>query len=54
MELLEENSVTGVELLRIGYPETPIQQGEQSELRVILELDAKGIAKSIQNFISDK
>ncbi len=52
LELLEENGIAGVELLRIGYPETPIQQGEQSELRAILGLDAKGIAKSIQSFIS--
>jgi len=52
LELFEENNVTGVELLRIGYPETPIQQGEQSELRVILGLDARGLAKSILGYVS--
>jgi len=51
LELLEERGILGVEVLRLGYPEKPIQQGEQQELRAIIGLDAEGLAKSIHKFV---
>ena len=52
LELLEEHGLSGIRVLRLGYPETPIPQGEQAELRILLGLDASGIAASIGRFIS--
>jgi deoxyxylulose-5-phosphate synthase len=37
--------------LRLGYPDAPIHQGEQHELRSELGLDAAGIASSIKRFL---
>jgi len=52
LELLEEHGLTGVRVLRLGYPDEPIHQGEQHELRAELGLDAAGIAASISRFIA--
>ena len=51
LELLEEQQLTGVRVLRLGYPDSPIPQGEQQDLRAMLGLDAKGIAASIRDFL---
>jgi 1-deoxy-D-xylulose-5-phosphate synthase len=52
LELLEQEGVSGIRVLRLGYPDTPIPQGEQPELRALLGLDPPGIAASISRFIS--
>lgn len=51
LELLEENDISGVRVLRIGYPDRPIPQAEQHELRTMLGLDAVGLAASIRSFL---
>jgi 1-deoxy-D-xylulose-5-phosphate synthase len=52
LELLEQNNLSGVQVLRLGYPDSYIPQGEQHELRAMLGLDTKGITASISNFLS--
>lgn len=49
LELLEEHGQAGVRVLRLGYPDSYIPQGEQHELRAMLGLDTAGIAASIRN-----
>ncbi|HPX62405.1 MAG TPA: 1-deoxy-D-xylulose-5-phosphate synthase [Deltaproteobacteria bacterium] len=51
LELLEQRDMCGVRVLRLGYPDMPIPQGEQSELRALLGLDASGIVASVKQFI---
>lgn len=48
LELLEEEGVTGVPVIRIGYPDRYVEQGEQKELRAMYGLDATGIAARIR------
>jgi 1-deoxy-D-xylulose-5-phosphate synthase len=52
LELLEENNLSGVQVLRLGYPDSYIPQGEQHELRAMLELDPSGISTSVRAFLS--
>jgi len=52
LELLEQNNLSGVRVLRLGYPDSYIPQGEQHELRAMLGLDTTGITASISNFLS--
>jgi len=51
LELLEEKAALGPQVLRLGYPDTPIPQGDQAELRAILGLDLSGLMASIKEFI---
>ncbi|MBT1071451.1 1-deoxy-D-xylulose-5-phosphate synthase [Pelotalea chapellei] len=51
LELLEEHDLTGVRVLRLGYPEEPVTQAEQHELRAMLGLDAEGLVFSLRNFL---
>jgi 1-deoxy-D-xylulose-5-phosphate synthase len=51
LELLEEQGIQGVSVLRIGYPDTYIDQGEQHELRAIHGLNRDGIARSVKSFL---
>lgn len=51
LELLEESGITDVRVLRLGYPDAPIPQGEQHELRAMLGLDAAGIENSVVQFL---
>jgi 1-deoxy-D-xylulose-5-phosphate synthase len=53
MELLEEEGLEGVRVLRLGFPDTYIEQGEQSALRAIYGLDAAGIARAIRNLMTN-
>jgi 1-deoxy-D-xylulose-5-phosphate synthase len=48
LELLEESGVNGVRVVRLGYPDRFIEQGEQAELKAAYGLDAAGIAKSVR------
>ncbi len=54
LELLEERHLTGVKVLRLGYPDAYIPPGEQHELRALLGLDSTGIADSIREFVERK
>lgn len=49
LELLEEQGIQA-QVLRIGYPDQYIEQGEQHELRAAHCLDKEGIAKSVRLF----
>jgi 1-deoxy-D-xylulose-5-phosphate synthase len=52
LELLEEQSLSGTRVLRLGYPDSYIPQGEQHELRAMLGLDPPGISASVRSFLS--
>lgn len=52
LELLEEHNLSGVKVLRLGYPDSYIPQGEQHELRAMLGLDPVGIANSARQFFT--
>jgi 1-deoxy-D-xylulose-5-phosphate synthase len=51
LEVLEEQELRGIRVLRLGYPDSQIPQGDQKELRAMLGLDAAGIAASIRAFL---
>ncbi len=52
LELLEERGLSGTRVLRLGYPDSYIAQGEQHELRAMLGLDRPGITASIRTFLA--
>ncbi len=52
LELLEEEGINGVPVLRLGYGDQYIEQGEQSELRALCGLDRDGIAASLRDFFA--
>ncbi len=51
LELLEQRGLSKTRVLRLGYPDSYIPQGEQHELRTMLGLDSAGIATSIRTFL---
>jgi 1-deoxy-D-xylulose-5-phosphate synthase len=53
LELLDENSMTNVKLLRLGYKDEYVEQGEQSELRAMTWLDKDGIVASVREFVQN-
>ncbi|HTP66469.1 MAG TPA: 1-deoxy-D-xylulose-5-phosphate synthase [Geobacteraceae bacterium] len=52
LELLEEEGVTGTRVVRFGYPDRFIEQGEQPELRRMYGLDSEGIAAGIRKHLA--
>jgi 1-deoxy-D-xylulose-5-phosphate synthase len=52
LELLEGHELSGTKVLRLGYPDSYIPQGEQHELRAMLGLDPAGICTSVRSFLS--
>ena len=54
LELLEENEITGVKVVRLGFPDSFIEQGEQAELKAIYGLDPEGIAESIRGHLPSR
>ncbi|HKZ16697.1 MAG TPA: 1-deoxy-D-xylulose-5-phosphate synthase [Geobacteraceae bacterium] len=54
LELLEEEGLDGVKVLRLGFPDTYIEQGEQAELRAMYGLDAAGIAGAVRNLMTNR
>jgi 1-deoxy-D-xylulose-5-phosphate synthase len=52
LELLEQRGLSGTRVLRLGYPDSYIPQGEQHELRAMLGLDSAGMIRSIRTFLS--
>lgn len=53
LELLEEHDLK-TEVLRIGYPDRYIEQGEQHELRATYLLDPEGVKKTVKSFFADE
>lgn len=49
MEVLEEEGLYDIKVLRLGFPDTYVEQGEQGELRATYGLDAAGIAAAVRN-----
>ncbi len=54
LEALEQQEIYGVQVLRIGYPDAYIEQGEQHELRAAHGLDKAGIAASVRTFLQNR
>jgi 1-deoxy-D-xylulose-5-phosphate synthase len=54
LELLEQRGLNGTRVLRLGYPDSYIPQGEQHELRTMLGLDSAGITASIRTLLARK
>jgi len=52
LELLEQRGLNGIRVLRLGYPDSYIPQGEQHELRTMLGLESGGITSSIRSFLA--
>lgn len=50
LELLEEQGIQA-QVLRIGYPDSYVEQGEQHELRAMYGLDKDGIVASVRTFL---
>jgi 1-deoxy-D-xylulose-5-phosphate synthase len=51
LELLEEEGISDFSLIRLGYPDSFIEQGEQSYLRSLNGLDAASIAKRVRDLL---
>ncbi len=49
LEILEEVGIVDIPLLRLGYPDIFIEQGEQPYLRALYGLNANGIAAHVRN-----
>ena len=52
IELLEQRGLNGTRVLRLGYQDSCIPQGEQHEQRAMLGLDSAGITASIRTFLA--
>jgi len=52
LELLADHNISSVSVLRLGYPDAYIVQGEQPELRAMHGLDINGIAASARGFFN--
>jgi 1-deoxy-D-xylulose-5-phosphate synthase len=52
LEIFEEEGITGVPVLRLGYPDRYVEQGEQHELRARYGLDAAGIENSVRSLLN--
>jgi 1-deoxy-D-xylulose-5-phosphate synthase len=52
MELFEEEDLEGVAVVRFGYPDRYLEQGEQHDLRAACGLDAAGIAAGIRKALN--
>lgn len=50
LELLEEEGIAGKRVLRLGYPDRFVEQGEQAELHAAYSLDTAGIVSRIKDF----
>jgi 1-deoxy-D-xylulose-5-phosphate synthase len=50
LELLEEEGITGVRVVRFGYPDRFVEQGEQHELRALHGLDTAGMTNNIRQY----
>jgi 1-deoxy-D-xylulose-5-phosphate synthase len=51
LELLQEEGITGVTVVRLGYPDRFVEQGEQPQLHARYGLDAAGIASSVRTHL---
>jgi 1-deoxy-D-xylulose-5-phosphate synthase len=48
LEVLEEEGIVGVQVTRLGYPDSYVEQGEQAELKAAYGLDLPGIVKRVR------
>jgi 1-deoxy-D-xylulose-5-phosphate synthase len=51
LELLEEENLDNIRVVRLGFPDKFIEQGEQRDLRAMYGLDAAGIAAAIRKLL---
>jgi 1-deoxy-D-xylulose-5-phosphate synthase len=51
LELLEEEGLDNIHVMRLGFPDKYIEQGEQRDLRAMYGLDAAGIAAAIRKML---
>nr|HOP41299.1 transketolase C-terminal domain-containing protein [Geobacteraceae bacterium] len=51
LELLEEEGIDGVKVLRLGFPDQFVEQGEQRELQAMYGLDPEGMADKIRRMV---
>lgn len=51
LELMEEQGIQTIPVLRLGYPDEYIEQGEQHQLRAMYGLDQEGIVNSVRAFL---
>ena len=51
MELLQENGLSDVEVLRLGIPDQFLEHGSQGVLRGKCDLDFKGILRRVRSFL---
>jgi 1-deoxy-D-xylulose-5-phosphate synthase len=49
LEVLQEEGLFDIKVLRLGFPDAYVEQGEQGELRATYGLDAAGIATAVRN-----
>jgi 1-deoxy-D-xylulose-5-phosphate synthase len=54
MELLEENNLSEVRVLRLGFPDKLIEHGSQNTLLAKYGLDADGIYSRVRDFVASK
>ena len=54
LEMLEEARMDRAQVVRFGYPDQFIEQGEQPELRRMYGLDAEGITAGIRKAMGKK
>lgn len=51
LELLEQEGISGIRVVRLGYPDQFIEQGEQSELYARYGLDTEGLRMSFRKAV---
>src|SRR5436305_1500166 len=54
MERVQQLGLTGVDFHRIGIPDEYVHHGAQDVLRAQYDLDARGIAKRVREFVGEK
>src|SRR5207244_12637068 len=54
MERVQHLGITAVAFHRIGIPDEYVHHGSQDVLRAQYDLDAKGIAKRVREFVGEK
>jgi 1-deoxy-D-xylulose-5-phosphate synthase len=54
LEILNQNKITGVDILVHGLPDRFIDHGTPEELYCELKMDGKGIASIIREFLTKK
>ncbi len=53
LELLEQEAIQGVQVVRFGYPDSYVEQGEQAELHARYGLDSDGLAAGMRTVLTN-